>query len=64
MRTWAPRLGKLEEWKLRQGISQTRDKYRSDMEKNTEEHKRLIRTLSLRGSVPVIEGLPDISNIA
>ena len=43
MRTWAPRLGKLEEWKLRQGISQTRDKYRSDMEKNTDEYKRLTR---------------------
>ena len=63
MRTWAPRLGKLEEWKLRQGISQTRDKYRSDMEKNTEEHKRLTRPASLRGSDTSPPAVPLPRNI-
>jgi hypothetical protein len=40
MRTWTPRLGKLEEWKLKQGVKQTRDLLKSDMEKNDRVYKQ------------------------
>ena len=43
MRTWVPRLGKLEEWKLREGIRQTKELHKSNMEKNTRQHKEATR---------------------
>ena len=39
MRTWTPRLGKLEDWKLKQGVKQTRDLHKRDMENNDRVYK-------------------------
>ena len=39
MRTWTPRLGKLEDWKLKQGVKQTRDLHKQDMENNDRVYK-------------------------
>jgi len=47
MRTWVPRLGKLEEWKLREGIRQTKELHKSNMEKNTRQHKEATRGVNI-----------------
>ena len=47
MRTWTPRLGKLEDWKLKEGIKMHKEIQRNNMEKNTDKHKDLLRSEKL-----------------
>jgi len=47
MRSWTPRLGKLEDWKLREGIKMHKEIQRNNMEKNTDKHKVLLRSQAL-----------------
>jgi hypothetical protein len=44
MRSWTPRLGKLEDWKLKEGIKMHKEIQRNNMEKNTDKHKALLRS--------------------